>query len=105
MTAADLYGITKALDGLLSRDLPVAVAIPAAQARKLAAETFAPFGEKVEEIKAKKYAPEVLELSIKKALAEEVCVDLPTVTVPPMLMLPGAVVAVLVEAGVLEVAS
>ena len=112
MTAAELYSVTVALDEILRRDLPVIVAIPAAQARKRAAEAYKPFGDKVKVLRdeyadADGKVPDAqqpaFEMRAEKTLAEEVCVDLPTVPVPPMLMLPGATVAVLVEAGVMEV--
>ena len=111
MTAEQLFAVGIALDTILSRDLPVGIAVPAAQARKLASETYRPFGERIAEFQAEHAVdgtiPEAqvpaFEMRAKKVLAEEVSITLPVIQVHPNLVLPGSTVAVLVEAGVMEV--
>ena len=112
MTGNELYAITVALDNILRRDLPVGTAVEAAQARKVAAEAYKPTGEKVGALRDEYLEGDVIpdaqvpafEMRAGKVLEVEIEVDVPVVHVHPNLMLPGSVVAVLVEAGVMEVA-
>jgi hypothetical protein len=113
MTADQLYAVIQALDVVLARDLPVGTAVPLAATRQLAFETFEPTRQRIEKVREEYVEdgklPETqlpaFEMRTRRILEEPVDIKLPAVPVHPALMLPGATVAILVEAGVMEVAA